>query len=126
MFEQRLEEVLAQLRPRSQQWQLVLMISFLITLFGAFDWLTDPTTYELSLVESFCNHSFFSYNCIILISLFVFGGIHRRIFYPSIIIGRIREVISQFNMSCDDRGKLIMMPHPNYYHYQHHHITKHN
>lgn len=50
----------------------------------------------------------------ILIGLFI-GGIHRRVIAPNIVTSRIREVVSQFNMSCDERGRLILMPQPNYY-----------
>lgn len=117
MFEQRLDEVLTQLRPRALHWQIILALSFMLTLIGAFHWLTDPETYEVSCLSSFWNHKFFTANCLILIGLFAIGGIHRRIFAPSIITGRVREVIAQFNMSCDERGKLILMPHPSYHHH---------
>jgi len=31
---------------------------------------------------------------------------------PSIIASRTRAVLKDFNMSCDDTGKLILMPRP--------------
>lgn len=45
-------------------------------------------------------------------------GVHRRVIAPSIITQRARSVLGDFNMSCDDTGKLILKPtrppHPQY------------
>ncbi|OXU18013.1 hypothetical protein TSAR_015559 [Trichomalopsis sarcophagae] len=37
-------------------------------------------------------------------------GIHRRVIATSIITQRVRNVLGDFNMSCDDTGKLILKP----------------
>ncbi|KAJ8878019.1 hypothetical protein PR048_022482 [Dryococelus australis] len=39
-------------------------------------------------------------------------GIHKRVIAPSIIASRARAVLGDFNMSCDDTGKLILKPRP--------------
>lgn len=44
--------------------------------------------------------------------LFVFG-IHKLVIAPQIITSRMRSVLGDFNMSCDDTGKLILKPRPN-------------
>lgn len=44
--------------------------------------------------------------------LFVFG-IHKLVIAPQIITSRMRLVLADFNMSCDDTGKLILKPRPN-------------
>src|SRR5699024_10610549 len=98
-------DIITEMHPYSKRWTVILLISFLATMLGAFQWLTDPDTYEVSAFESFWNHKFFTANCLILIGLFFPGGIHRRICAPSIVRSRVQEVIAQFNMSCDDTGK---------------------
>lgn len=40
-------------------------------------------------------------------------GIHKLVFAPKIITTRMRTVLNDFNMSCDDTGKLILKPRPN-------------
>lgn len=48
-----------------------------------------------------------------LFSVFLFMmGVHRKVIAPSIITARMRFVLSDFNMSCDDTGKLILKPRP--------------
>lgn len=48
---------------------------------------------------------------------------HKRVIAASIITSRTREVLNDFNMSCDDSGKLILRPRPTnitwqkYYHF---------
>lgn len=39
-------------------------------------------------------------------------GIHKLVIAPQIITSRTRSVLSDFNMSCDDTGKLILKPRP--------------
>jgi len=47
----------------------------------------------------------------IVVVLFL-TGIHKRVVAPSIVASRARQVLSDFNMSCDDTGKLILRPRP--------------
>ncbi|PBC30055.1 Transmembrane protein [Apis cerana cerana] len=79
------------------------------TAVGAWHWLTDPNTPAVSFTQSLCNHPFFAIASIILVILFMMG-VHRRVIAPSIITQRARSVLSNFNMSCDDTGKLILKP----------------
>lgn len=39
-------------------------------------------------------------------------GVHRKVIAPSIITARTRSVLNDFNMSCDETGKLILKPRP--------------
>jgi len=39
-------------------------------------------------------------------------GVHKKVIATSIITLRARQVLSDFNMSCDDSGKLILRPRP--------------
>lgn len=78
---------------------------------GAWNWLIDPETQKVSFFTSLWNHPFFTISCITLIGLF-FAGIHKRVVAPSIIAARCRTVLAEYNMSCDDTGKLILKPRP--------------
>lgn len=49
---------------------------------------------------------------LLLVILFIFG-IHKLVIAPQIITSRMRSVLCDFNMSCDDTGKLILKPRPN-------------
>lgn len=96
---------------------------------GAGQWLMDPVTRVVPLSHSLSNHPFFILatimlskllkippeNCIQfhLITVIIFLlGVHKRVIAASIITARAREVLCDFNMSCDDSGKLILKPRP--------------
>lgn len=78
---------------------------------GANMWLFDPETSRISLSASLRNHWFFSMSVFALIALFV-CGVHRRVVMPAIVIQRARNVLEEFNMNCDDTGRLILKPRP--------------
>lgn len=110
-FERRLTEVINQLQPVAVRWRVFLVVVALCTVSGAWSWLTDPETIRVSFVQSLYNHPFFAISCLILFLLFLLG-IHKRVVAPSIIASRCRHVLSDYNMSCDDTGKLILRPRP--------------
>ncbi|XP_075224660.1 CTD nuclear envelope phosphatase 1 regulatory subunit 2 isoform X2 [Lycorma delicatula] len=110
-FERRLTEVIACLRPSTIRWRILLFAISICTAVGAWYWLRDPNTSAVSFTQSLCNHPFFTISSLILLFLFIIG-IHKRVIAPSIITGRTRVVLSDFNMSCDETGKLILKPRP--------------
>ncbi|XP_012263277.1 nuclear envelope phosphatase-regulatory subunit 1 isoform X2 [Athalia rosae] len=108
-FERRLTEVISSLQPSTLRWRMLLGIISICTAVGAWHWLTDPNTSAVSFTQSLCNHPFFTVASIVLVILFLMG-VHRRVIAPSIITQRARSVLGDFNMSCDDTGKLILKP----------------
>ena len=110
-FERRLTEIISSAQPAARTWRLVLAVASLIVAVGAFFWLGDPLTAEVSFVTSLWNHPFFSTSALAIIVLLLFG-IHRRVVAPSIFVQRAREVLYDFAMDCDDTGKLILRPRP--------------
>uniref|UniRef100_A0A1B6C3Z3 Transmembrane protein 188 n=1 Tax=Clastoptera arizonana TaxID=38151 RepID=A0A1B6C3Z3_9HEMI len=110
-FERRLTEVIACLQPSTKRWRMLLLFVSICTAIGAWHWLTDPFTSSVSFTHSLWNHLFFTVSSIVLLCLF-FMGIHKRVIAPSIITTRTRTVLTDFNMSCDDTGKLILKPRP--------------
>ncbi|GIX85125.1 nuclear envelope phosphatase-regulatory subunit 1 [Caerostris darwini] len=106
-FERRLVEVIGYYQPQTKRWRVV----SLCTAIGAWQWLMDPLTSQVGFFQSLFNHLFFTISSAILILLFIMG-IHRRVVAPSIIVSRVRQVLADFNMSCDDNGRLILKPRP--------------
>ncbi|XP_063587105.1 nuclear envelope phosphatase-regulatory subunit 1 homolog isoform X2 [Penaeus indicus] len=110
-FERRLTEVINRFQPSTVRWRMVLTVAVLSTAFGAYLLLTDPITHSATLPQSLINHLFFTVAVFSLVLLFIVG-IHKKVVFPSIITSRTRIVLSDFNMSCDDTGKLILKPRP--------------
>ncbi|KAB7506898.1 UNVERIFIED_CONTAM: hypothetical protein RMT77_002586 [Armadillidium vulgare] len=110
-FERRLTEVIATLHPQTFRWRVLLIVVSLSTIYGAWNWLEDPKTQSVSFFHSLLNQPFFTVAALTLITLF-FYGIHKKVVAPSIITSRTRSVLADFNMSCDDTGKLILKPRP--------------
>lgn len=110
-FERRLTEVISSLEPQTKRWRVILLLSCAMTAFGAFQWLTDPLTSQITFTSSLLNHLFFTFNALILLLLFLMG-IHKRVVAPAIVVSRVRQVLVDFNMSCDDLGRLILKPRP--------------
>lgn len=110
-FERRLTEVISRLQPATTRWRMVLALVAASTALGAYLWLTDPITQDVTFLQSLLNHMFFTFAAGLLILLFIMG-IHKKVVSPSIITSRTRQVLVDFNMSCDDTGKLILKPRP--------------
>lgn len=111
-FERRLTEVVSSYGPTTLRWRVVLATISICTAIGAFYWLRDPRTSIVPLLESLLLHPIFTFATLMLVILFVMG-IHKLVFAPKIITTRMRTVLNDFNMSCDDTGKLILKPRPN-------------
>lgn len=110
-FERRLTEVIDKLQPTARLWRMVLIVMSVCTAVGAWTWIWDPHTTQVPFTHSLLNHPFFTISCIMLVMLFL-CGIHKRVVSPSIIASRCRQVLADYNMSCDDTGKLILKPRP--------------
>lgn len=110
-FERRLTEIISSAGPSAMRWRVILLISSICVAIGAFYWISDPITAEVSFFTSIQNHTFFSVSTILLLVLLCLGA-HRRVVAPSIFVGRTREVLFDFAMDCDETGKLILKPRP--------------
>ncbi|CAG2105110.1 unnamed protein product [Medioppia subpectinata] len=91
-------------------WRIVLFGMSLATLVGGLQWVLDPITSQVPFVHSLFNHLFFTFSCLLLTALFMFG-VHRKVVTPQIVVSRVKQVLQDFNMSCDDCGRLILKPH---------------
>ncbi|XP_053209312.1 nuclear envelope phosphatase-regulatory subunit 1-like [Panonychus citri] len=111
-FERRLQEIVNGMNSDTRKYRLALAFTTAFTTYGAFQWLTDPLTSRISLLQSLLNHPFFTINAIILILLFALTSIHKKVISPQVIMARARQVLSDFNMTCDDHGRLVLKPRP--------------
>ena len=110
-FERRLTEVILHTKPAAFRWRLVLAVVSVCVAVGAVYWLGDPATAQVSFLNSLWLHPLFSLSSIFMVVLF-FMGVHRRVVQTSIVLSRMREVLFDFSMDCDDTGKLILKPRP--------------
>lgn len=133
-FERRLTEVIACLQPSTLRYRskysfswivqndfylltnkipipVILVTAAISISIGAWYWLTDPKTSVVPLFDSLLLHPLFALSSMILIILFCFG-IHKKVIAPQIITSRTRSVLSDFNLSIDDSGKLILKQRP--------------
>jgi len=111
-FERRLTEVISHLQPICRRWRLVLALVVISTLVGAYNWLCDPQTYTMSFFDSLLRHPTFFVSILSMCALLL-AGIHKRVLLPMIVSTRCRSVLADYNMTCDDTGKLILKPRPN-------------
>ncbi|CAB3993784.1 nuclear envelope phosphatase-regulatory subunit 1 [Paramuricea clavata] len=108
-FERRLTEYISGLHPKAVRWRILFAMSFICTVLSACFWITDENMAKSTFLESLWSHKFFSTSIIILVLLLLFG-IHKRVREPQTILKRCRLVLEDYNMSCDDRGRLILKP----------------
>ncbi|XP_020809517.1 nuclear envelope phosphatase-regulatory subunit 1 homolog [Drosophila serrata] len=108
-FERRLTEVVSSYRPSTFRWRIVLSAMSVCTAISAWYWLRDPRTTVVPLTESLFIHPIFTIATLALFVLFTLG-IQKLVIAPQIITSRTRTVLGDFNMSCDDTGKLILKP----------------
>lgn len=110
-FERRLTEIIAHSQPQAIRWRVVLAVVSVCVAVGAWHWLRDPNTATVSFIESLWFHPLFSLSCICLVGVFL-GGIHRRVVAPTILANRTRNILTDFNMDCEDEGKIILKSWP--------------
>lgn len=109
-FERRLTEYIGCIGPQTGKWRVLLVTSSLWVLYTAWGWITDTGQHK-GFLQSMWHHIFFTISCCNLLFLFLIG-IHRRVMAPQIILGRTRLVLQDYNMSCDEKGRLILKPRP--------------
>ncbi|XP_032225198.1 nuclear envelope phosphatase-regulatory subunit 1 [Nematostella vectensis] len=109
-FERRLTEYVSSLSYTTTRWRIILSLSALFATFGAWGVIIDDVNH-VSILQSLWYHKLFTLSCCNLLVLFMMG-IHRRVFAPSIILSRTRIVLQDYNMSCDEKGRLILRARP--------------
>ncbi|KAF8570723.1 hypothetical protein P879_05326 [Paragonimus westermani] len=112
-FERRLREIINGLHPKARLWRIILVMVTLVFLTTAYLWLTDSTTYQVGFLNSLKRHPQFVFSVATLTVLFLMGA-HKKVILPSIIAYRSRLILAEYNMTCDNSGKLILRPKPSF------------
>ena len=110
-FEKRLTEIADHVKPKARNWQIGFYAVSLLTILSAYFWFIDILTFKVTFTSSLRNHPVFSFFLFLMLLLLV-TGTHKKMAASSIILYRCREVLIDFNISCDDKGKLILHPMP--------------
>ena len=108
-FENRLTEIVENTKPNSVLWRFIFYAVIALTVISAYFWITDPLTFTVPFRTSLLSHPIFALFLCLFILLFA-TGITKRMAATTIIISRVREVLNDFNITCDDKGKLILHP----------------
>ncbi|KXJ18490.1 nuclear envelope phosphatase-regulatory subunit 1 [Exaiptasia diaphana] len=109
-FERRLTEYLTSLSTTTTRWRVILAVSSAVVFLGAWGLIIDDVQHG-SFLMSLWYHKLFTLSCFNLLVLILFG-IHRRVVAPNIILSRTRLVLQDYNMSCDEKGRLILKARP--------------
>ena len=107
-FERRMIEIVSSIQPVVWRWRLLLSFLILTTLltFSTLIWAV-PTNY-LSFVSLVYRRDIGFCLSFSLLIIAVLAGAHRKIFARSVILARSRDVLADYNISCDSRGRLIL------------------
>merc|ERR1712228_676388 len=103
VFEDRLKQSIDSLNPYAAKWRICLCSLSILTIVFAYIWLNDPETVNTSLLNSLGTHPYFLLSSICLALLFFFG-VHKRVVAPSILVQRLRYVLSDFGLSVTENG----------------------
>eukprot|EP00112_Aurelia_sp_Birch-Aquarium-sp1_P022062 Seg61.2 transcript_id=Seg61.2/GoldUCD/mRNA.D3Y31 product="Nuclear envelope phosphatase-regulatory subunit 1" protein_id=Seg61.2/GoldUCD/D3Y31 len=106
-FERRIVEYVSSLGPQANRWRVLLALTSVCIAIGSFGWAMDEKTVKVSFWESLMIHKFLTISCIALVILIGLGA-HKRIRAPQLMLARVRLILQDFNMSCDERGRLIL------------------
>ncbi|XP_065827447.1 nuclear envelope phosphatase-regulatory subunit 1-like [Oscarella lobularis] len=106
VFEQRLMECISSLQPDAFKWKVFMVVLCVWTFVTGLGWLTDSES-NLSLVESLVYHKGFSMGVGALAFLLA-TSLYQKALAPQIVARRCRSVLKEYNMSCDDSGRLIV------------------
>ncbi|XP_062501501.1 nuclear envelope phosphatase-regulatory subunit 1-like [Corticium candelabrum] len=113
-FEQRLVDCVAALQPEAFKWKVLLIVLIVWNVMTGLGWLVDANG-NMGFLESLWHHKAFSCGLILLFVLLVTNQ-YQKALAPQIVMARCRSVLKEYNMSCDENGRLILkkqrLPHP--------------
>ncbi|XP_064393721.1 nuclear envelope phosphatase-regulatory subunit 1-like [Halichondria panicea] len=109
-FEQRLMECVRFVRTRTKKWRFILVGVLLWFLLSLYIWWMDDNHYEGYWDMMSANKSLTA-SLLVLTLLYVFGVFERNN-AANILTSRCQNVLYDYNMSCDQEGKLIIRRKP--------------
>ncbi|TKR94263.1 hypothetical protein L596_008572 [Steinernema carpocapsae] len=105
-FERRLTEIIAQMQPGASKWRCFFLIVILSLIFSgiylAYLWIFDSSITMISLYEALEAQRLITVSVAILVIVLTILGVHKRVVAPRIMIDRIKTVLADFCLTCDE------------------------
>eukprot|EP00116_Pleurobrachia_bachei_P014616 sb/3474878/ len=109
-FERRITRAVRYLEPKSYRWKFLLIISVLFVLFTGYGFITNlQIDSNFSILAALYENKVFAL-ALIFLALLILTGAHNRADTSAIILSRNRLVLHEYNLSCNEKGKLIIKP----------------
>lgn len=105
-FEQRLTECVGYVEATTSKWRILIVIVLVWLVISIWNWWRDDTQYVTYLDMLKSNQSLSL--CLITICIMYITGVFDRSRASKIITQRCRNVLRNYNISCDEQGKLIL------------------
>ncbi|KAK0424689.1 hypothetical protein QR680_008792 [Steinernema hermaphroditum] len=111
-FERRLTEVMEHMQPTASFFLLVILSIFFAIIYLGYLCFSDPSTPMISFYELLEAQKLCTIGVAVIVLIMTILGVHKRVVAPRIIVDRIKTVLVDFCLSCDEEGKLIIKPTP--------------
>ena len=109
-FERRITKTVEYLEPKSYRWRILLFISVLFVVISGYNFITGiKLDRDFSILSTLYNDKVFIFALLFLLLLIITGA-HKRANTSAIILSRNRQVLLDYNLSCNEKGKLIIKP----------------
>ncbi|TKR94264.1 hypothetical protein L596_008572 [Steinernema carpocapsae] len=114
-FERRLTEIIAQMQPGASKWRCFFLIVILSLIFSgiylAYLWIFDSSITMISLYEALEAQRLITVSVAILVIVLTILGVHKRVVAPRIMIDRIKTVLADFCLTCDELHQHVLSLH---------------
>lgn len=109
-FERRITKAVQYLEPKSYRWRILLFLSIMFVLLSGYSFITNiQLDKDFSVALALYENKIFAL-ALFFLGLLVFTGAHKRANTSAIILARNRQVLLEYNLSCNEKGKLIIKP----------------
>ena len=109
-FERRITKAVQYLEPKSYRWRILLLLSVFFVMVSGYGFITNiQLDTNFSVVSALYENKVFAV-ALMFLGLLVLTGAHKRANTSAIILARNRQVLLEYNLSCNDKGKLIIKP----------------
>ena len=109
-FERRITKAVQYLEPKSYRWRILLTLSVLFVLVSGYSFITNiQLGSDFSVIMALYENKIFGL-ALVFLGLLVVTGAHKRANTSAIVLARNRLVLLEYNLSCNDKGKLIIKP----------------
>ncbi|TKR94262.1 hypothetical protein L596_008572 [Steinernema carpocapsae] len=101
-FERRLTEIIAQMQPGASFFLIVILSLIFSGIYLAYLWIFDSSITMISLYEALEAQRLITVSVAILVIVLTILGVHKRVVAPRIMIDRIKTVLADFCLTCDE------------------------